>query len=104
MLGRSKRGMGGSMGTRTQGNREEFHETASYCAWRRYGDGCGCRIRPRQDLRAAPVALGAAVASLAEGAGGLGLLDREGLERDDQVQGLSLAAARQGVRPLRHGA
>ena len=30
--------------------------------------------------------------------------DREGLERHHQVQGLSLAAARQGLRPLRHGA
>ena len=40
----------------------------------------------------------------AEGAGGLGFLGREGLGRHHQVQGLSLAAARQGVRPLRHGA
>ena len=35
---------------------------------------------------------------------GVGRIGREGLERHDQVQDLPVAAARQGVRPLRHGA
>ena len=60
--------------------------------------------RPGQDRRAQAVALGAAHPSAAEGDGGLGLVDREGVERDHQVQDLPVAAARQGVRPLRHGA
>ena len=55
-------------------------------------------------VRAQAVALGAAHPSAAEGDGGLGRVDREGVERDHQVQDLPVAAARQGVRPLRHGA
>ena len=50
------------------------------------------------------VALGAGLASAAEGAGGLGRRGREGIRRHHQVQGVPGAAARQGVRPLRHGA
>src|SRR2546425_3428349 len=44
--------------------------------------------RPGQDLRAQAVPLGSADASAAESDGGLGLFDREGVERDDQVQDL----------------
>ena len=58
-------------------------------AWCRAGVERERRARAGQDLRAAPVALGAAVASAAEGAGGLGRFDREGLERHHQVQDLS---------------
>ena len=64
----------------------------------RPGSGAG------QDLRAQALALGAADASAAEGAGGVGRLGREGIRRQHQVQGVSRPAARQGVRPLRHGA
>ena len=62
------------------------------------------RARAGQDLRAQALALGAADASAAEGDGGMGRLGREGVERHHQVQGVPVAAARQGVRPLRHGA
>ena len=62
------------------------------------------RARAGQDLRSQALALGAADASAAEGDGGMGRIGREGLERHHQVQDLPVAAARQGVRPLRHGA
>src|SRR5262245_40263619 len=57
-----------------------------------------------QDFRAQAFALGAADASAAEGDGGMGRLGREGVERHHQVQDLPVTAARQGLRPLRHGA
>ncbi len=44
------------------------------------------RGRAGQGRSTAPVALGAAVASVAQGAGGLGRVDREGLERHHQVK------------------
>ena len=62
------------------------------------------RARAGQDFRTQAVALGSAVASVAEGARGLGRIGREGFRRNHQIQGLSRAAARQGLRPLRHGA
>src|ERR1700741_5596906 len=62
------------------------------------------RLRAGQNLRAETLALGAAVASVAEIDGGVGRLDRKGVRRHHQIQGLSVAAARQGVRPLRNGA
>ena len=62
------------------------------------------RARAGKDVRTQAVALGAAVASAAKGAGGMGRLGREGFRRHHQIQGLSGAAARQGLRPLRHGA
>ena len=40
----------------------------------------------------------------AEGAGRMGRLGGEGFRRHHQIQGLSRPAARQGLRPLRHGA
>src|ERR1700722_20345554 len=58
------------------------------------------RLRAGQDLRAETLALGAAVASAAKIHGGVGRLDRKGFRRHHQIQGLSGAAARQGVRPL----
>ena len=61
-------------------------------------------VRPGKDLRAQAFALGAAVASAAEGAGRMGRRGRKGIRRHAALQGLSLAAARQGLRPLRHGA
>src|SRR5437764_144107 len=57
-------------------------------AWRR--DRAGLRVRrrrPGQDDRAQALPLGAAQPSAAEGDGGVGGVDREGLERDDQIQG-----------------
>ena len=62
------------------------------------------RARAGQDLRSQAFALGPADASAAESDGGMGRIGREGIERHHQVQGLSVPAARQGVRPLRHGA
>ena len=62
------------------------------------------QFRPGQDLRTQAVALGAAVPPAAKGAGGMGRLGREGFRRHHQIQGLPRAAARQGLRPLRHGA
>ncbi len=53
---------------------------------------------------AAVLALGAAAASDARRRGRLGGVDRQGLERHDQDHDLSGPAARQGVRPLQHGA
>src|SRR5450759_5186662 len=61
----------------------------------RRGDGY---VRAGQDVRAQAVTLGAGVASVAEGAGGLGRRGGEGLRRHHQIQGLSVAAARQGLR------
>ena len=57
-----------------------------------------------QDLRAEAVALGAGDASSAEGHRGLGRRRGKGFRRHHQIQNLPVAAARQGVRPLRHGA
>ena len=57
-----------------------------------------------QDHRTQARALGAGVASAAQGLRGMGPIGREGVGRHDQVQDLSGRAARQGVRPLRHGA
>src|SRR3954447_5953217 len=74
---------------------EDFHAIETRRAQRRHGDERQLRLGAGQDLRAQARALGAAVPSAAEGAGGLGLLGRKGLERHDQIQGLSLAAARQ---------
>ena len=65
---------------------------------------CRAAYGSGQDLRSEARPLGSAVPSAAEGAGRLGLFGREGLRRHHQVQGLSVAAARQGLRPLRHGA
>src|SRR6202795_4402677 len=65
-------------------------------SWHRVGAG--------QALLTKTLALGAAVASVAEIDGGVGSLDRKRFRRHHQIQGLSGAAARQGVRPLRHGA
>src|SRR6185312_6664875 len=67
-------------------------------------DRLGRRARAREDLRSQDLALGAAVASTAEGARGMGRRCREGVRRHDPLQGVPGAAARQGVRPLRHGA
>src|SRR4029453_6084648 len=65
------------------------------------GDAC---VGARKKLRVEDFALGAGLAFAAEGAGGLGGRGRKGFRRHHQVQGVSGAAARQGVRPLRHGA
>src|SRR5262245_22460847 len=93
-------------------NREEDDVIASKrapdrgAAVRRRTDGrrAGAGAGAGQDLRTETVALGAAVASAAEGHRGLGLLDREGHQRHHQVQGVPGTAARQGLRPLRYGA
>src|SRR6202035_2323903 len=52
------------------------------------------RRRARQNLRAETLALGTAVASVAEIDGGVGRLDRKRVRRHHQIQGLSVAAAR----------
>ena len=62
------------------------------------------RARAGQDLRSQAFALGPADASAAESDGGMGRIGREGIERHHQVQGVPVPAARQGFRPLRHGA
>ena len=68
-------------------------------AVRRHRAGAG-----RKDDRTQAVALGAGLASTAEGAGGMGRRGREGFRRYHSLQGLPGAAAWQGFRPLRHGA
>src|SRR5262245_48656480 len=49
-------------------------------------------------------ALGTGFPSAAEGTGGLGGRSRKGVRRYHQIPGVSSPAARQGLRPLRHGA
>src|SRR5262245_40197137 len=56
-----------------------------------------------KDLRPEDFALGTVLASPAEVAGGLGGRGRKGFRRHHQVESVSGPAARQGVRPLRHG-
>ena len=65
---------------------------------------CDACVGAGKNLRTEDFALGAGLAFAAEGAGGLGGCGRKGFRRHHQVQGVSGAAARQGVRPLRHGA
>src|SRR5665213_3973385 len=60
--------------------------------------------RPGKELRTQAFALGAGLASAAKGAGRLGRRGRESIRRHAALQSLSGAAARQSLRPLRHGA
>ena len=61
------------------------------------------RERAGQAGRAQALELGAGAASAQPGADRLGRRHHEGLERHDHGDALSVRAARQGVRPLRHG-
>src|SRR5215211_1573533 len=80
-------------------SRESVHEKSVI------GVAAGCQCDAcdgaGEDLRTEDIALGAGVASAAEGAGGMGCRGREGFRRHRQVQGLPGPAAWQGVRPLR---
>src|SRR3954462_1206742 len=73
-----------------------------------FGVAAGCQrdacVGAGKNLRTEAVALGAGLAPAAEGARGLGRRGREAIRRQHQIQGLSGAATRQGVRSLRHGA
>src|SRR5262249_35134491 len=88
----------------TGGDDASASKQASLCyGGRRSRNAAGrsvSRAGTGQDLRAQAVPSGTAPAPATDGEGGVGRIDREGLERHDQIQGVPIPAARQGVRPL----